>query len=79
MGQALTVSQQIWRKVTVYWAVFFFATGILNLIVAFVYPGENDTNWVNFKLFGILVLTFVFSIGQAFYLSKHSTEIVEKN
>lgn len=79
MGQALTVSSQIWRTVTVYWGVFFFIIGVLNLIVAFGYPGENDTNWVNFKLFGILGLTFAFIIGQALYLSKHSTETAENS
>jgi intracellular septation protein len=44
------------------------AMGVLNLVV--VYNFDTDT-WVNFKLFGMLGLTFVFVIAQAFYLARH--------
>ncbi len=30
-----------------------------------------EETWVNFKLFGMMGLTFVFVIGQAFYLARH--------
>ncbi len=32
---------------------------------------EQEENWVNFKLFGMMGLTFAFVIGQAFYLARH--------
>ena len=76
MSHAISVPDQTWRTVTVMWALFFGFIGILNLIVAFYYPGENDKNWVNFKLFGIFGLTIVFMIAQAIYLSKYSTDEV---
>ena len=33
-----------------------------------------EENWVDFKLFGMMGLTFVFVIGQAFYLARHMPE-----
>ncbi len=30
-----------------------------------------EEDWVNFKLFGMMGLTFIFVIGQAFYLARH--------
>jgi intracellular septation protein len=34
----------------------------------------SDEIWVNFKLFGILGLTLLFAVGQAFYLSRYVSE-----
>jgi intracellular septation protein len=74
MSQAISVPKKTWNTVTIMWALFFGFIGILNLVVAFYYPGENDENWVNFKLFGIFGLTIVFMIAQAMYLSRYATE-----
>ncbi|MEE9350917.1 MAG: septation protein A [Thiotrichaceae bacterium] len=74
MSQAISVPKKTWNTVTVMWALFFGFIGILNLVVAFYYPGENDKNWVNFKLFGIFGLTIVFMIAQAMYLSRYATD-----
>ena len=74
MAHAINVPEPIWRKVTVYWGIFFASIGVLNLIVAFYFPGENDKNWVNFKLFGMFGLTMAFMIGQVIYLTKHAIE-----
>ncbi len=35
---------------------------------------SREDTWVNFKLFGMLGLTFAFVIGQAFYLARHMSE-----
>ncbi len=74
MSQAISVPKKTWNTVTIMWALFFVFIGILNLVVAFYYPGENDKNWVNFKLFGIFGLTIVFIIAQAVYLSRYATD-----
>ncbi len=84
MSNAINVPAAIWREVTVYGALFFAFVGGVNLIVAFYFPGENDVNWVNFKLFGMFGLTMVFMIALVFYLSKHaiedkSAEVKDKN
>lgn len=35
---------------------------------------DKEADWVNFKLFGMLGLTFAFVIGQAFYMARHMIE-----
>jgi len=55
------------RKLNVGSAVFFLFLGVLNLYVVYFF----DTNfWVNFKLFGLTGLTFIFVIAQALYIRK---------
>ncbi len=69
MDQAVELSPRvIWYKLNLAWVGFFMVSGLANLYVAFNYSEET---WVNFKLFGLLGLTFVFIIGQAFFLSKY--------
>lgn len=55
----------VWRRMSWVWAMFFFAVGLINLWVADHF--DTDT-WVNFKLFGLLGITFVFIMAQSFYL-----------
>jgi intracellular septation protein len=58
----------VWRKMNFAWAVFFILLGSVNLFIA--YHFSTDT-WVNFKLYGILGLLFVFSFLQAIFLSRY--------
>ncbi|MEN8169151.1 MAG: septation protein A [Pseudomonadota bacterium] len=37
-----------------------------------------EDNWVDFKLFGMMGLTFLFVIGQAFYLARYMPEQVDE-
>jgi len=60
-----------WRKLTWRWALFFFALAILNEIV---WRTQSTDFWVNFKLFGVVPLTFVFAALQYPLLSKFSVD-----
>ena len=51
------------------WIGFFAAMGVVNLLVA--YLCSTDT-WVNFKLFGLMGLTLVFTIGIGVFMTKHA-------
>ncbi len=80
MSHAITVPKNIWKVITYTWGAFFILIGILNYIIAFHFAGVDDINWVNFKLFGILGLTFVFMVAQGIYLAKHAEhdeEVIE--
>jgi len=55
-----------WKKLNVVWVLFFIGAGVLNIYVA--YNFEQAT-WVNFKVFGLMALTFVFMIGQTFWIA----------
>jgi len=57
----------VWQRMSWVWALFFISVGIINLWVAYTF--DPDT-WVNFKLFGLLAITFVFIIAQSLYLMK---------
>jgi len=57
----------VWRRLNLIWALFFLMLGMINLYIAYQY--DNDV-WVNFKFYGITSALFIFSIGQAVYLSR---------
>jgi len=65
MGQNLSLPASAWQKLNYAWVAFFTFSGIANLYVAYNF---SEDIWVNFKLFGLLGLTFVFIIAQSFYL-----------
>ncbi len=71
MGHAVTLPSAIWIQLNLAWAIFFLAMGGLNLYVAFNYAEET---WVNFKLFGMMGLTFLFVILQTLYMTRFITE-----
>ena len=54
-----------WRRLNMIWVVFFAAMGVANIYVAYNY---SEQFWVNFKVFGLLALTFVFMLAQGFWL-----------
>jgi intracellular septation protein len=54
-----------WRRLNLIWVVFFAAMGIATIYVAYNY---SEQFWVNFKVFGLLALTFVFMLAQGFWL-----------
>jgi intracellular septation protein len=59
---------KVWGVLNALWIAFFLATGALNLFV--VYNFSTDT-WVNFKLFGLTGLMFVFVFAQILYLFRY--------
>ena len=67
MGHAMTLPEGIWLKMNISWVIFFILLGAANLFVAFSF---HDI-WVDFKVFGSLILTFLFVIGQFLVISKH--------
>ena len=64
----LALPDLVWRRLNAMWAGFFLFCGVLNLVVAYRF---SEQTWVNFKLFGMLALTFVFVLGQGLYLARH--------
>ena len=63
-----------WRKLTIRWIGFFVVLAILNEIVWRNVP--TDT-WVSFKVFGIMPLTFAFSLAQLPLLKRHALKDTE--
>jgi intracellular septation protein len=64
----------IWTKLNFAWVIFLVLLGIVNLYVAFNY---DENTWVNFKLFGVTLIMFIFIIGQTLALKNYLIEPVE--
>ncbi len=61
-----------WRRLNLVWIAFFVGAGLLNIYVAYSF---SENVWVNFKVFGLLALTFVFLLAQGVWLmSKFSDD-----
>lgn len=67
MGSAVALNNDQWRALNNAWIVFFVASGIINLWVAYTF---SEDTWVNFKLFGMLGLTLVFVVLQGLWMSR---------
>jgi intracellular septation protein len=65
------LTEEGWRKLTWRWAFFFFALAVLN---EFVWRNFSTNVWVDFKVFGVVPLTFVFAALQTPLLKKYATE-----
>lgn len=68
MESSVELPAHIWPRLNIAWAIFFILIGFVNLYVAYNY--DTDT-WVNFKMFGMIGLTILFIIGQAFFIGKY--------
>jgi intracellular septation protein len=61
LGAVFALNETGWRKLSFRWALFFFALAIVNEIV---WRNVTTDMWVNFKVFGIMPLTVLFSLAQ---------------
>lgn len=68
LGEQLQLPEAVWSRLSLAWAAFFAAMGVLNLWVA--YSFSTDT-WVNFKLFGGIGLMLLFTLAQGLYIGRH--------
>ena len=68
LGEQLQLPDRVWHRLNFAWVAFFGTMGLANLWVAYSFPTET---WVDFKLFGGIGLTMLFTLGQAVYLSRH--------
>jgi intracellular septation protein len=60
-----------WRKLTWRWAIFFLVLAVLNEIV---WRNFSTNAWVDFKVFGVTPLTFVFAALQTPLLKRYAAE-----
>jgi intracellular septation protein len=63
------LTEEGWRKLTLRWALFFFALAALNEII---WRTQTTDFWVSFKVFGVLPLTFLFAALQFPLMSKYA-------
>jgi len=68
LATSISVPKPVWLRLNTGWGVFSLAMGFLNL---YVFKHFDDATWVNFKVYGLIGLTIVFVVLQAFYLARH--------
>jgi intracellular septation protein len=68
MEKQVTLPDPVWQRLSLSWAAFFGAMGLINLYVAYNF---STATWVSFKLFGFTGLMLAFVIVQSMFLSKH--------
>ena len=68
LGASLKMEHQGWVLLTRRFAIFFFSMALLNEAV---WRTQTTDFWVNFKVFGILVLTILFLVAQMQLLKKY--------
>jgi intracellular septation protein len=65
------LTEEGWRKLTLRWALFFFALAVLNEAI---WRTQSTDFWVNFKLYGFVPLTFGFAALQYPLLMRYAAE-----
>jgi intracellular septation protein len=75
MENSVSLLQEQWQILNISWVLFFVASGIINILVAYNFSEET---WVNFKLFGLMGMTFLFVLAQGIYISR-ITQTMEEN
>jgi len=71
LGNALKLSNEGWLILNQRWVYFFFFLALLNEIV---WRTQSEEFWVNFKVWGILPITFIFTAFQFNIINKYKSD-----
>ncbi|MDN3651258.1 septation protein A [Thalassotalea ponticola] len=80
LGEQFQLPERVWTKFNLAWVCFFILCAVANWYVAFNFDQET---WVNFKVFGLTAMTFVFAIASVMsvfkYLPKEDDTVTSVN
>ncbi|MCM2475346.1 septation protein A [Rhizobium sp. CG5] len=68
---AFQLDDEGWRKLTFRWGLFFLFLAVLNEAV---WRNFSDEVWVNFKVWGTMPITILFTLSQMPLIMRHSVE-----
>ncbi len=71
MGKSISLTDTGWKILNSRWMYFFFSLAILNECV---WRTQTEEFWVNFKVWGMLPITLVFTGFQISLINKHKTD-----
>jgi intracellular septation protein len=71
LGKELRLPDMVWHRLLVAWVAFFVVAALLNLWVAYSF---DTSTWVNFKVFGLIALTLIFTLAQGLYMARFLQE-----
>ena len=70
MGKSVSLTNEGWEILNKRWVYFFFGLAILNELV---WRTQSEEFWVNFKVWGLLPLTFIFTGFQIGLINKYKS------
>ena len=68
LGKSIMLSDEGWSILNKRWIIFFFALAFLNELV---WRTQSEEFWVNFKVWGMLPITFIFTAFQVSVITKY--------
>jgi len=68
---AINLKDEGWKKLNIRWIYFFIFVAILNEII---WRTQSEVFWVNFKVWGLLPITFLFTASQFPLINKYKIE-----
>ena len=70
LGNALKLSNEGWEILNKRWVYFFFVLALINEVI---WRTQSEEFWVNFKVWGILPITFIFTAFQFNIINKYKS------
>lgn len=74
LGPQLVLPEPVWTRLLWIWIGFFALIGAVNIAVAYSVPTET---WVDFKLFGLMGITFAFTLAIGLWLARYMKTATE--
>tara|TARA_B100000686_G_scaffold297276_1_gene329439 strand:+ start:1515 stop:2096 length:582 start_codon:yes stop_codon:yes gene_type:complete len=71
LGKSIKLTNEGWHILNERWMFFFFSIAILNELV---WRTQSEEFWVNFKVWGLLPITFVFTALQISIITKYKID-----
>jgi intracellular septation protein len=65
---SISLEDEGWKKLNYRWIGFFILVAVLNEIV---WRTQSESFWVNFKVWGLLPITFLFAVSQVALINKY--------
>ncbi len=71
LGKTVSLKNEGWKILNRRWSIFFFSLALLNELV---WRTQSEEFWVNFKVWGILPITFIFTAFQVSLITKYKID-----
>ena len=71
LGKSIRLTDEGWNILNKRWIIFFFSIAILNELV---WRTQSEEFWVNFKVWGLLPITFIFTAFQVSLFTKYKID-----
>ena len=71
LGKSIMLADEGWNILNKRWMIFFFALALTNELV---WRTQSEEFWVNFKVWGMLPITFIFTAFQVSLITKYKID-----